>query len=219
MADETTEWRSNNYWRNRSVEERIQNLRIPARFRNKGLHTFDTDAGDKDAFDAVSKWYSSLQTNLDEGMGLLLYGPTGVGKTHIAQGLLQHAVANNNLSGAFVTTDRFMDMIYDSQKNDGMLPAPYKDPNFLKYIRRIFDIVVLDGLGAERATTEFARKEIPSLIDNRYEEQLTTIVTTPLSPNEIGRIYGQRILSILQESCYFIHVEGKDYRTAFSDAE
>lgn len=213
-----TEWRSNNYWRNRSTEERVQNLRIPTRFRNKGLHTYDTDAGDATAFKAVSKWCSSLHDNLSNGMGLVLYGPTGVGKTHMAQGVLQYAVSNNPLSGAFVTTDRYMDMLYDAQKNDGMLPSAYKDPNFLKYVRRIFDIVVIDGLGTERVTTEFARKEISSLIDSRYEEQLTTIVTTSLSPNEIGRTYGNRVLSILQESCYFILVEGRDYRTAFNDA-
>lgn len=212
-----TEWRSNKYWRNRPVEERITNLRIPARYAGKSLRDFDTTAGDEEAFNAIKVWMSKLETNLEEGMGLYLYGPTGVGKTHLAQSLLTQVVKTNNLSGIFITADRYIDMVYDEMRNDGELPEPYSDPNLLKYMRRIFDIVVLDGLGSERATTEFARNAMSALIDNRYEEKLITIITSTLPPAELGRTYGKRINSIVQESCFLVKVEGSDYRSVFND--
>lgn len=213
-----TEWHSNKYWQNRSKDERIKNLRIPARYRDKSLSNYDTDNGDEDSLDAVKHWCASIDRNLAEGMGLYLYGHTGVGKTHLAQGAALHVVSNHNLSGIFITADRYCDMIYDELRNDGDLPEPYSDPFLLKYMRRTFDILVLDGLGSERATTEFARNAIIALINNRYEERLITIITSILPPAELSRIYGKRLWSVIQESCYSINVEGNDYRKVLSDA-
>lgn len=212
------EWHSNKYWQNRSKEERIKNLRIPARYRDKSLKNYNVDKGDEDAFDAVSKWCGTLTRNHTEGMGLYLYGHTGVGKTHLAQSAALEVVSNNNISGIFVTSDRYIDMVYDEMRNDGDLPEPYSDPFLLKYMRRTFDLLVLDGLGSERATTEFARNAIISLVDNRYEERLMTIITSILPPAELSRVYGKRLLSIIQESCYLINVEGQDYRKVLSSA-
>ena len=213
-----TEWHSNKYWQNRSKDERIRNLRIPARYRDKTLASFDAEHGDAASLEAVQHWCNTIDKNIDDGMGLYLYGHTGVGKTHLAQGAALEVVSKHNLSGIFITTDRVMDMIYDEQRNDGDLPEPYSDPFLLKYMRRVFDVLVLDGLGSERATTEFARNAIIALINNRYEEKLITIVTSILPPAELSRVYGKRLMSILQESCYSINVEGSDYRKLISSA-
>lgn len=212
------EWHSNKYWQNRSKEDRIKNLRIPARYRDKTLENYDKTNGDEDSFDAINHWCSSILRNREEGMGLYLYGHTGVGKTHLAQGAALQVVGAHNISGIFITADRYIEMVYDEMRNDGDLPEPYSDPFLLKYMRRTFDILVLDGLGSERATTEFARNAIISLIDNRYEERLITIVTSVLPPAELSRVYGKRLMSILQESCYLINVEGQDYRKVISNA-
>ena len=51
-----TEWHSNKYWQNRSKEERLRNLRIPARYLGKDLNTYDSEAGDSEAFNAINHW-------------------------------------------------------------------------------------------------------------------------------------------------------------------
>ena len=213
-----TEWHSRKYWQNRPVQERIKNARIPTRYEGKNLENYDVDCGDSVAHDAVSLWASKFNNNVSDGMGLLLYGPTGVGKTHLAQGALLDVVTNYNRSGIFISADRYVDMIYDEMRNDGELPEPYADPYLLKYMRRVFDVVVIDGLGDERAKTEFAKSSLIALIDNRYEEKLVTIITTMLSPKDIGRIYGSRTASMIEESMFFIFVEGSDYRVASKHA-
>lgn len=213
-----TEWKSAKYWRNRPVEERVRNARVPARYVDKTFANYDPSSGDPQAVAALKSWRTDISKHMDEGMGLLLYGPTGVGKTHLAQAVLTDVLRKHNLSGLFITTDRYTDMVYDEMRNSGELPEPYSDPHLLKYMRRVFDIVVLDGLGSERATTEFARNAIVSLFENRYEEKLVTIITTLLPPNELARTYGARFNSMVQESCFFIKVDGTDHRTVFENA-
>jgi DNA replication protein DnaC len=213
-----TEWKSTKYWRNRPVEERVQNARIPTRYKGKKLSTYDLETGDKAAFDAVSSWAKNIEKHIEDGMGLYLYGPTGVGKTHLAQAALTYILEKHTLSGLFVTADRYTDMIYDEIRNNGELPESYSDPNLLKYLRRMFDIVVLDGLGSERSSKEFTRNSLVTLVDNRYEQKLVTIITSVMPPQELGRNYGKKLPSILQESCFFIQVDGVDHRTVFSDA-
>lgn len=212
------EWKSNKYWRNRPVEERIQNARIPARFSGKSLSEYDVLSGDEEAYNAVSLWAKNVNEHIKTGMGLYLYGPTGVGKTHLAQAALVKAIRDNSLSGLFVSTDRYLDMVYDSERNKGELPDAYSDPSLLKYMRRVYDIVVLDGLGSERTTTPYAKNAIVSFVSNRYEEKLVTIITSVYPPNELSNVYGKRLNSLLQDSCFFINVDGKDHRTAFNNA-
>jgi hypothetical protein len=53
-----TEWHSNKYWQNRPLNERLKNLRIPARYVGKDLNTYDKDTGDTEAFNAITKWRS-----------------------------------------------------------------------------------------------------------------------------------------------------------------
>lgn len=212
------EWHGAKYWQNRSSEERLRNMRIPSRYLDKPLSSFDLSSGDTEAFNALMVWRKDFDEHYKKGMGLVLHGPTGVGKTHLAQAIVRDIITSELHSAMFITADRYADMLYDEQRNKGELPEPYSDPYLLKYMRRVFDILVLDGLGAERATTDFIRNGIVSLIENRYEEQLVTVITTPLSPKDLFKTYGNRFASILQESCFFVHVDGSDYRAVFQHA-
>lgn len=213
-----TEWKSTKYWRNRPVAERVANARIPARYKDKKLSQYDLETGDKAAYDAVVSWAKNIEKHVEDGMGLYLYGPTGVGKTHLAQAALTYILEKNMLAGLFVTADRYTDMLYDEIRNNGELPESYSDPNLLKYMRRMFDIVVLDGLGSERSSKDFTLNSLVTLVDNRYEQKLVTVITSVYPPHELSRRYGNKLLSILQESCFFIQVEGVDHRAVFTNA-
>lgn len=208
-----TEWKSDKYWRNRPVEERLKNTRIPARYADKTFDTYQQDLGDPASFNAVLKWATNADKFCKDGMGIFLFGPTGTGKTHLIQAALKEAVRNNLLSGIFITADRYLDMVYDETRNHGELSDGYSDPNLLMYMRRTFDIVVLDSLGSERTTTDFARSALAALIDNRYEEKKTTLITSVLTPATIASRYGQHLASVIHESTFIIETAGEDFRT------
>ena len=52
-----------------------------------------------------------------------------------------------------------------------------------------------------------------SLIDARYGEERFTVVTTNQSSDEMEQLAGGRVLSRLVEMCYFVDMQGQDYRS------
>lgn len=207
-----SELRTQRYWRNRSPEERVRNTNVPKRFRQETLDTFKpTHEADKVTMVHIKNWVESAKDRVDLGQGLYICGGTGSGKTHLAQAILKRAVHEFDISGMFVTTDEYMQM-YDNKiafKND--YPDGYEDPNTLRYLLEVFDLVVLDSLGLER-NTDASRREIIRLITTRYNNQLATIITSTLKPQQLADVYSSSVASIVKDSCYLIPLKGTDYR-------
>lgn len=208
-----TEWKSPRYWKNRPAEERIKNLRIPRRYEHLTLDDYDKSIGDTDVHYAVTSWLKNAEENIKEGNGLYLFGGTGVGKTHLAIAVLKEAVTANPCSGFFIPVTNYIEMMYDEMHNDGELPEEYSSPYLAKYIRTVYDVVVLDGLGEEN-DTEFTRRSIMTLLSQRVNAQLPTIVTSLYNPKKLALRYGDRFVSILQSVCRLIPVSGTDQRNA-----
>ena len=76
----TTGWKGPRYWRNRPLEERLNNLRIPRRFESMTLESYDKSIGDQDVYYAIMTWLKNAEENIANGTGLYLFGGTGVGK-------------------------------------------------------------------------------------------------------------------------------------------
>lgn len=142
----------------------------------------------------IDSWVSGYTT----GSGLLFTGPSGVGKTYQAVCVLNRLLTRPKVSGRFVDADDYIEMIKDSFDSGGELPAMYSSPHLLKYIKGVWDVVVLDGLGQERRT-EFAKHELGSLIRHRHDHNLTTIITSTLGIPELLNVYGDRIKSPLKD--------------------
>lgn len=181
-----TEWKSANWWRNRTVPERLFHTKIPNRWLSMDLTDLEIDSG---ALQEVIKWVGNYQS----GFSLFLYGRTGSGKSVTGQALMKDLVVAHPLSGRFVSSERYIEMLKDTFESDGgLLPEMYSMPYLLKYIQGVFDIVVLDGVGQERET-EYSTHEIGSLIRRRYEDSRSTIITTSLAPMDFIRRYGERV--------------------------
>lgn len=181
-----TEWKTANWWRNRSTEERLTWAHIPARWSSESSYHWGT---------ALSDFVESFNTSTP---GLLITGPSGSGKTTVAISVLRNLINSYPLSGRFVNSDRWIEMLKDQFDNDNQLPEMYAMPHLVKYIKGVFDVVLLDGLGQERLT-EFAQHEIGSLLRQRWEDCRPTIITTSLPRMDIVRRYGDRISGVIND--------------------
>ena len=206
-----TELRSQRYWRNRESEERVRNTQIPKRFRQDTLDSFKVLKNDADTFSLINKWVDTAEKQVEDGQGLYIVGANGSGKTHLAQAVLKRVVYKYQLCGAFITADKYIQLAYNEIKFGDELPEGYEDPNTMKYMREVFDILVIDSLGAERPT-DFTRRAISSLLESRYHEKLTTIVTSTLKPQQLDSMYGKGVSSILTSCCYLAPLRNEDYR-------
>lgn len=173
-----TDWKSEKWWNNRTLEERLFHLRIPRRWADADI-----------ALPAqVSHWLKNWQY----GDSLYLHGPSGAGKTVIAKVALTCLLSKHSVSGRFVSSEKYIEMLKDSFENDGFLPEMYSSPYLLKYIQGVYSIVLLDSVGNERET-EFSVHEIGSLIRRRNEDMRSMIITTHLSVVDFARRYGDRV--------------------------
>lgn len=213
-----TEWRSSKYWRNRPVEERLKNLRIPPRYRSCTLSSFEADETNKQFLNAAKKWCDTFTDQQSEGMGMYIYGPTGLGKTHMAVAMLRAVVSKNECSGLFLNYDIYTEMVHDARNADGVLPEMYGDPNLLKYARRVFDVLVIDNLNNDRLT-DYMANTTADLIESRWEMQLPTIITTSIIPDKLSSVFSPRTASMIKASCYIVGVGGSDYRLRGTDGE
>lgn len=205
------ELRSQRYWRNRSSDERLRNTSIPKRYRMDTLDTFKVAEKDRPTWDLISNWVETAPEQVEKGQGLYICGATGSGKTHLAQAILKRVVFNNQLCGMFITADKYIQLSYNEIKFGEDLPDGYEDPNTIKYLQDIFDIVVIDSLGSERPT-DFTKRTIISLVETRYHEKLTTIITSTLKPQMLESMYSASVASIVQSSCYIAPIKSGDNR-------
>lgn len=181
-----TDWKSANWWRNRSLEERLFHTKIPNRWLSIALQELEINS---EPLMQVSKWVESY----DPGQSLFLYGRTGSGKSVTGQAVMRDLITAHPLSGRFVSSERYIEMLKDTFESDsGLLPEMYSMPYLIKYIQGVFDVVVLDGVGQERET-EYSTHEVGSLIRRRYEDSRSTIITTSLAPMDFIRRYGDRV--------------------------
>jgi len=137
--------------------------------------------------------------------GLILIGPVGTGKTHLATGILKKAYSRG-LDGVLVSVPDLLNEIRQSFKHE----QSGKTESIEAKVREKF-LVILDDLGAERLT-DWVKESLFTLINYRYEHQKPLIITTNYSPLELTTRIGERTTDRLREMCKVVEIEGKSWR-------
>ena len=221
----------------------LARARIPRRYEHCDFQNFDTDLQHEDA--RAEDWNRSLEQAklvvesfardypVGTDSGMLLMGPCGVGKTHLAVAALKQLVLRGH-NGLF----------YDYRELLKEIQASYNPENQTTEMGVLepvltAELLLLDDLGASKPSA-WALETVGHILNTRYNEKRVTLLTTnyldsSVAATETARLpsdqpfgvaredsladrVGQRIRSRLYEMCRTIEILAPDYRKEIRQA-
>jgi DNA replication protein DnaC len=214
-------------------ERLLAAAKIPPRYEHCDLSTFKYDHDNESRQSlAKAKLFAGrfVEDYPTEKTGLLFVGSVGVGKTHLAVGILKALIRDKGVPCLFSDYRELLKSIQNSFNSSVQATE-------MGILRPVFDaeVLVLDELGAVR-TTEWVFDTVNYILNSRYNDNKTTIITTnfPDKPEQargeddnsrsysaadraarretLGDRIGERMRSRLHEMCKKVEMDGPDYR-------
>lgn len=133
---------------------------------------------------------------------LLLYGKTGLGKTHLSL-----AIAGNAVEEGYGVIYSSAQNLFNKLEKDKFGKA---DANTEEAILDC-DLLIIDDLGAE-FTTQFTVSALYNIVNSRELESKPTIISTNLMPEQLTKAYGERIASRILSNYVMLYFDGSDIR-------
>ncbi|MFZ0396070.1 MAG: ATP-binding protein [Terracidiphilus sp.] len=213
-------------------ERRMAAARIPERYKDYDLDGFhllhESDPTISRAYQYARKFVEAYPVDT-AGKGLLFTGSIGVGKTHLAVGVLRRLVRERGVKGLFSDYRELLKSIQNSYN-------PQVATTELELLRPVFnaEVLVLDDLGAQKPN-EWVWDTVALILNTRYNNRQTTIITTnyPDQPagsgaktdleraareQTLGDRIGDRMRSRLAEMCISVEMKGSDFRQSIKRA-
>jgi DNA replication protein DnaC len=153
---------------------------------------------------AVRRFADAVEQRLDAGRGLWFMGHVGTGKTTLAM-LVSKAALKAGRSVAIYSLPRLLNEIRDTHRFER------SHVDLLDRLAAV-DLLHIDDVGAER-TTDWVLEELYSIVNARYEEGRSIVITTNILDREaLCEQISERTVSRLTEMCDELPVLGHDRR-------
>ncbi len=175
-----------------------------------------TDTRQATVIDRLSQFADELVAGSKKS--LILSGPTGTGKTHLAACIANRVIiptdAKSGLRTKFITSADYLAEIraswdaktrtrFESEIRDGLAS---------------FDLLLIDEVGVNDRMTN-AADLWSALIDQRYREQRPTIITTNLPKDELRAYMGDRAFDRLAQDCLWVSCNWRSHRVVTGNFE
>lgn len=206
------------------VQRLLENAAIPPRYFHCTLDDLDLYPGCPDSLREARMMALLFVDNYpSDRNGLLFMGPCGVGKTHLAIGIIRKLMLEKGIGCKFADYRELLKRIqrtFDPQN-------PASEASVVEPLLDV-EVLVLDDLGVGRAT-EWALEMLHYLLNHRYSHERTTILTTNLEDTDprrsrladgsefesgkgLAQSIGVRLRSRLYEMCRPVVISGEDFR-------
>lgn len=205
----------------------LRRAEIPKRYEHCTLDNYELDFVTDPVLPAAKAMASNFVREYPvgtDGKGLLLVGSIGVGKTHLAVGMLRELISIKGIRGLFCDYRELLKEVQHSYNSQVLTTElAVLDPVFKA------EVLVLDELGAAKPT-EWVWDTVAHILNTRYNDKLTTIITTNYPDlaagagggttvaaranreETLGDRIGERMRSRLAEMCVVVEMRGEDFR-------
>lgn len=212
----------------------LAKAKIPPRYEHCSLDSYDPGFPGADRSLAAAllmarKFVEDYPAGTDS-KGLLVTGSVGVGKTHLAAGILHALIMLKGVQGLFCDYRELLKQIQHSYN-------PQVAITELQVLEPIFkaEVLVLDELGAQKPT-DWVWDTVALILNTRYNDKRTTIITTnyadqppsaaaagsaaarAMRDESLGDRIGERMRSRLGEMCVTVEMSGADFRRTVGKA-
>ncbi|MBF0568296.1 MAG: ATP-binding protein [Nitrospirae bacterium] len=138
--------------------------------------------------------------------GYYLFGPYGVGKTHLMAATVIRAIGQEIVS-VIITVPKLLDTLRRYGE---------KDTVAIETLAYEADYLALDDIGKHKVTG-WTEERLFMLIDERYKKfvsrKIHTSVSSNLPPEQLSNTIDPAIVDRIRGMCAEVFVDGKSYRT------
>ena len=204
----------------RKLTYAFSRCRIPPKYEEATLESYDTRFpgvhGSLPMAQVIAmRFADDYPAMMTPGRGLMFSGSSGLGKTHLAVGILKVLVQEKRCDGLFCYYQQLLKDIQNSWN-------PQTSTTELQVLEPVFnaEVLVLDDLGSVKPT-DWVWDMVSMVLNTRYNHKRVTIVTTNFenlpaggagAGMTLGDRIGDRMRSRLLEMCREVKMQGADYR-------
>lgn len=197
--------------RQRQISARIDTAGIPARFKACTFDNFavtegaDHEKQQRRAVQVCRAFADRWESVRAKGSVLVMTGPTGTGKTHLACAISNQLMRDHLAAVTFGTVSEYVRSVKaafqrDSGKSEREAVRDLEMP----------DLLVMDELG--QRMTEYDQQLVFDVMNARYAQMRPMVLMSNLSAPELEVVLGDRLADRLREVGTFISLAWPSFR-------